>query len=824
MSFSDIDDVLLQRSIIFTLGQMRDIASIKQYAMPLLAKNNKLIDQDIIAVCTRYAPNDEFSIMCYIEGTKRDHVSARYGFYAASDKVSCLILLNRLIEDSVFREKFVDAESIFKDQDEKIIQNIVQNWDDSISTAVRKLLAQVLISKDVWDVDSSKIIESLAKQLKEKDTDCIFKVLNEIITCAKEKWYYWPRILSLLLDENQVEKFVSTLSGEEETESLAFRTLISSPNLYEHGRKYFSSDYRKMEKQIKTKKNGDVDSGQAIYNKFLFKLEPEKGKYATDIFSYYSRNKEIIKNQISEEESKRLVYLVNDLLTHFDPEETLLKIEHRDGSGTKYTTSSYISVFRDCLQLLVDLSINAQPYHNKIISYIPFAYAEDLELIYQLIPQINETEIKSLMRVYTEKRSDDLARFAPRSFISAAQNYKILGATTILKQFVENRDLSFFERQEAFDVIGRLQPDSEYFKMIFSKYESDDLKIAELADAVLIEKYNNYSAFSWRLKEISNRVFSFIESEGVHRVGPEESELRDKDFAKPLINLKDPIYENDFLDLVRKGFSVYSRGNQYHAYARYMWDIAFAYYNNLKETRSYSYLVKLMKMIEESYGNHEAFPVLSYRIQALKNDYLQYMPKNQSFSSCIKTYNRLKENQYLDITNSRELYELVKSVVDEDLRRWIEDEGAYHFVQDWTGKQEDLIQKTIKTQIENYLLRRGLRKPEVRREEQLLDDDRPDMLITYGFVGPVLIEIKRVDRPEVFNDVKREAYRDEKLLKYMKGTRSDYGFFLIFQIYNTHSLRTYVPKIKETYKDCSNISILDFNCMIKKAITRKTKK
>ena len=98
---------------------------------------------------------------------------------------------------------------------------------------------------------------------------------------------------------------------------------------------------------------------------------------------------------------------------------------------------------------------------------------------------------------------------------------------------------------------------------------------------------------------------------------------------------------------------------------------------------------------------------------------------------------------------------VIQKIIDEDLREWVEFEGAYRFIEQSTGKQETMIQKTIKTQFENALLKRGFRNVGIIREPQLLDDIRPDFLISYGFVGKVIVEIKRVSNEQVTNRSKR---------------------------------------------------------------------
>jgi hypothetical protein len=156
--------------------------------------------------------------------------------------------------------------------------------------------------------------------------------------------------------------------------------------------------------------------------------------------------------------------------------------------------------------------------------------------------------------------------------------------------------------------------------------------------------------------------------------------------------------------------------------------------------------------------------------------------------------------------------DLVLKVINDDIRKWVEDEKAYKFIMEATRNQESLIQKTIKTQLENGLLKRGLRKDEVdiRREEQLLDDTRTDFLISYGFVGPVLIEIKRVDNPEIKNEQDRINYKS-KLLSYIEGYSADYGIFLVFQINESVSIEKYLPILRELYRDCRNVTIEGVN-------------
>ena len=167
-----------------------------------------------------------------------------------------------------------------------------------------------------------------------------------------------------------------------------------------------------------------------------------------------------------------------------------------------------------------------------------------------------------------------------------------------------------------------------------------------------------------------------------------------------------------------KSFAIFQKGKNYHAYAQYLWEIVIAHFYNLRETKSYSHLRKLESYIEKN-SSEEGINWFKYKLHNLRHEYLRYIGKPQDIAECIKVYNKLKEAQYLNIAASRDLLDVVRKAINEDLRKSIESEGAYKFIQKASRKQEDLIQKTIKTQFENCLIKRGLRANEVniRREE-----------------------------------------------------------------------------------------------------------
>ncbi len=347
-------------------------------------------------------------------------------------------------------------------------------------------------------------------------------------------------------------------------------------------------------------------------------------------------------------------------------------------------------------------------------------------------------------------------------------------------------------------------------------------KLAEKANEFLIENHKDEEAISWRFDELIKRAFPFKEPIGVHSVSSHEHELRDKEFAAPLTKLKNPQYEKQFFDLLDSSFHILKKDGHW-PYAQYLWQIVCAYFDNLKEERSYKTLRDLEKFVEE-HSSDEGINWFKYRLKELKHSYIMFIGKPTSISECIQKYNKLKTQQYMEIATPHDLYEKVKDVIDTDLRRWVESEGAYSFIVETKIKKtkrrdyEVLIQKTIKAQIENAFLKRGF-EVNITREPQLLDDKRTDFLIFYGFIGPILIEVKLSTSSDLVGSPKalESKLSYKSLSQYMNGFNAHFGIFLVFdnkkRTKRSEKWETRFEKIRNAYQKIDNVIVLGLECI-----------
>lgn len=824
---------VLQRNALFALGNLRDDTVIKKVES-VWKSEDELIRNNFLKLCMEVNPHHNLSIKYFVEGTKRESIHARYGLYEVTDGQAVKKLLDAFISDPSFLNQFIDQESIFKDSDGKIIDNIKEAWDSDIEGQLQIIVQKAFESRHWYKARESKFIEKIALILKSKDKDYLFKLISQISksNSLKKNLYSFLNLFSTLLEKEQVKEFIAQLSQFENGKRDALWTLQqikfskrpSAEKIYEEGRNCFIHEYREAESNWE-KQGKEPSEEELLYTKFRFKLEPEQGKYYDGVFEFYLNNKDTLDPLVTTEEKDRLKSLIEgSIFDQFDPGEQDLEFTKRNGGGTSYKTNAYIHIFGDCIQVASKLNLDITKYKKRIINYVPFAYSEHLEAIFSLVKNVQPDEIKSLLAVYKRKKSD-LWRFMPDNFIRASERYVIKEAVPVLRKFAVQQDFSIHDRLRALTTSEFLTPDARYLKKVFEQYEKDKKelrKLAEKANELLIEKHKDEEAISWRFNELRNRTFPFKEQTGVHSVSTHERELREKEFAAPLMKLKHPQYEKQFLDLLGDSFNILKM-KEHWFYAQYLWQVVYAYFDNLKEQRSYNPLSNLEKFVEK-HSSDEGINWFKYRLKELKRSYIMFIGKPTSVNECIQKYNKLKTQQYMEIATPHDLYEKVKDVIDTDLRRWVESEGAYSFIvgdKIFDAKKqsyENLIQKTIKAQIEKAFLRRGF-EVNITREPQLLDDKRTDFLIFYGFIGPILIEVKLSTSTDLIGSQKtlegKPSYKS--LSQYMNGFNAHFGVFLVFDnkkgTKRPEEWETHFVKIRNAYQKIDNVTVLGLKCI-----------
>lgn len=773
--------------------------------------------EHLILTLNDIQPNSEESLKYFIEGTKKKVISSRHGLYNVTGSNLIETIIEKLIEDDLFLNQFLYFESIFKEEEERrLITNIKKAINEALLCKIEDLIIKIYKNYDYYKACDSKYIRKLLAVLKENKTNALFSILKKIkenkILFKNSRFY---TCLSIFINESNIEQFfkeIQKLEGGKEFALGLFFNMPCESQIYEKGRSYFPEEYEKYEKKCQEHQtqigNAALDNEIKIYDKFKVKLGDKESGFYWDVFRYYINHAANLDNVISNENIERLKKLVFNILKN-NPLDSQLNITNRNGGSTSYTMQEHIHVFNECLGIAKKNGWDLKNYQQNLINYIPFAYYQDLKLIFECVEDVNTLDINPLLAVYT-KRQDDLGVFMPISFIEACDNYKLTSAVPILKEFILNQDLLLQDRRKALTTYVKLNPSQKDFTKIIRDLK--EVELCEEVNEILIEKFNDKKAIEWRIDEIKKRAFKHERKFGTTEyVSKEVSELHRKEFADPLLNIENNKYVDDYYKLLEYSFGLIKKDNQYWEYVRYIWDIVCGYFYNLRIDKKYEYITVLEQYIYEKAGEKGA-NWFKYRLLKLKREYSANISKPDNILTCIQKYNKIVDNVYLKLKTDDDLIELVKNSINNDLKKFVEDEGYYRVIEKAVGSQEELIQKTLKTQLENVLLKKGLRGTDILREPQLADDKRIDFLISYGFLGPVLLEIKRTSNEEIHNQKKREAYKP-KLKQYVSGFNSVFGYFLIFQTSEKYPLRDFITELEKLYKDCEIIEVLGLNCI-----------
>ena len=129
---------------------------------------------------------------------------------------------------------------------------------------------------------------------------------------------------------------------------------------------------------------------------------------------------------------------------------------------------------------------------------------------------------------------------------------------------------------------------------------------------------------------------------------------------------------------------------------------------------------------------------------------------------------------------------------------------------------EDLAQKTTKLYLENALMRKGIRQSDIHREVELFDGKRIDLMITYGFIGPVVLELKLLNNEEIQDEQKRKEYKG-KLIQYLTALHCNNAYYVVFKrdlSASTKDLDNYNKLIRE-YADITGLRFILIDTTVK---------
>ncbi|HEV3481800.1 MAG TPA: hypothetical protein VGR97_05660 [Candidatus Acidoferrales bacterium] len=832
----DNDNGVLQRYSLFALGKLRDPTVLGELPSTLM-DSDELIVRALLTLCTEVAPESPVSIRYFFEATRRGEIHGRYGLYVLKSEGALKAFLQTLSTDEVFRKAFLDKSAIFKDQDRVIAEHIEAVCDQEIIELSKKALVRSFHFDSAHDAERSAFILGLGELLKRKIREFFPTIIEEVRESQIPSGFFFTRpLFAALVELGDVSQYLSAMisAGEQIAafgvmQTIKFSHKPDAEGIFRAGRAMLSDQYEAWDKH-RVEDTQKVSQQHRILAEFEMYLEPAPKQFSTAVFDFYLEHIKELDPVISESDRIRLAELImGSVLNKIDPANYDLTATNKEsGPVTSYTVSTNIQLFGDALRVAERLSVNVSQFRQRVVNYIPFAYSDHLNAIFKLIPDISGSEMAPVIETYKQHKSD-LWRHMPGNLIDAVERYRIVDALPILKAFVKESTFPAFVRQRALTVADSLEADEAFLREVATVFENspdpNEVTIAGTAVDLLITGHADPSAIRKKLETIVERAAPFTPTPGGHFVSPLEDEITlGKSFAAPLMKLRTRGFEQDYVKLLDSAALLWGKGKNFYAYATYLWDIVYAYFDNLKEHGSYEPLRALeakLSTIRDKDGSNW----LLTRMAQLRRSYLAYLGKPQNIAEAIRQYNHARQHDNKKILNSEDLHFQLKDVIERELTRWIEAEGAYDLL--LTGKvyrnkvqqYEKLVQKTLKSQLENILLKRGF-QIEVLRESQLLDDKRTDLLVRYGFAGPIVIEVKLSSNSDMKMSEPEQSASFLSMKQYMRGFGASHGIFLIIDNEGVNNLQ----RIQDAFTQIPSVWVKIFDYRKDVSAGRRTRK
>lgn len=802
------------------------------------------LQHEYARTCCKIAPEDSFSIDVYFEAEKlfnqnkidRNRISGFDVFECISEcrtSVALEYILSKFLQRE---EEHNSLKYHYLGLREKQVEILFENIAHVLNDTLRDLLNQFLLKvfhKNFHYSDAYKVFIRLIVNVLIKDNQkYLEELLEELITrLDADKIYYFEFqkfIILNLFPFITVDNFNIILNIFKKIEHKSFTLedlmiyFFYAENLNQKVKEKIYTLYRKAIKKSEKEKAQYAkkqlsEKQESLCDKWLYKIEPMPDQFQTDLFTFFHSYEEELKQCPTYEINRqRMIDLAHQILVHNNPLDGKVK---RSGENSYQVWE--VSFVYDCINFLhhEKVILTNQTVIDNAFRYLPFSINSNHKMIFELASNPSSKALHDVIDVYAGKRKDDLATHSPENFMQMYQNLRIKEAEPLLLKMIANQKIAKHIREEIVDilpseVLTKKRIDAMRKKPMLEK----DLKEAFLK--ALVTKHYDEKAFTEVIEWIKQTAMNTRVPEG-----EDSTFMTDLDDHRGQHSLKGLLIhhkmyikeiDEDLLELA----SSLRKGNK-HANAEYLEKIVISHLKQLRHLGSFEPIHRMQDFMLRNQNELE-LGSFEYGFNEAKNSYLEAIAKPSNMAEALRKYKEFKDKAYMPIASSSHLLEVIKSVIEKDLKRWVEDEGAYKHIELLAKKEkqqanEEFISKSIGSQIELALFKNGFRATDFRlhREEQLMDDKRIDYTISYGFIGQILLELKLDFNTEA--DARKKIGKEyvAKLKKYIQGSHSDYGIFLIFNIKNSkEDFEKQLQNLHELYKDELNINVMGLNCKI----------
>ncbi|WP_162996981.1 NACHT domain-containing protein [Mucilaginibacter kameinonensis] len=574
---------------------------------------------------------------------------------------------------------------------------------------------------------------------------------------------------------------------------------------------------------------------EKLYRQFEKRLMKGTADVQQSVYKFYFDNKEKLQDLVTSDDIKKMTDIVRSVVDRVKPESFKVRIE-RQGSTVNYNvndTSWYN--FGYFLNAAIEFGMEDLIARNrrKIILHLPMmnekaatGYGHPGKFA-KLIGTVTPEEVSDLLAFCTN-RNDDYLYSAVSSFTDFIAANRLYVFKPILKEMLAAPLPEIYEKEAILKVIGTFsenQDDILLLKAIEKDFDPDDeskWKLGNLANSILITQFGDEESMGWRFSQLKSRLQAYptdpySRDEGLRPYPEWEIELDDPKFGKCLEGINSELIRMEMAGLLRFSLEV-RRNPDYIRYSSYIQRIISGYFSSIN---SLSVIREIRSIVDDPKYKDTANSFKEY-LRTIEINYTGNVLLYKTISEPVKKFNYLRTRKYLSIDDSHALVAVVDLAL-EDLKSFVNDKGYYMparqlsgSIQRGAGKpklfNEDILQKTLKVELENSLLRRGFRNTDILREVSIYDDKRLDLYIKYGFIGPVIAELKLLHNDEI-QDMTRRAVYKEKLIQYRKSVNAEYIYYIVFDVRKPDraTFEAYEEMVRE-YQDIKGLQCVYIPC------------
>ena len=528
-----------------------------------------------------------------------------------------------------------------------------------------------------------------------------------------------------------------------------------------------------------------------------------------------SKNLDLIQQQ----DSRPLVDVIEKFFDEIDLDKMILE---KTGENS-FSLSSPLVVIPYFVRALHHLGIqNLLEKHRVILAKtLPFVCctitydSSEIKNIYKsVIGNISEKEKTELVD-WWKSRKDDLMNISSDDIFACITDYGIDALSYKLEEYINDyikqQDLShWLAASKALDLIskGYQNWDAEKYRDLFNVLEDDSIESIKMqCNAIMIEKYQDEKAITWRIEYIKNHVVESIYDDTlrVRAISQEESEMTSSNprMFRCYMNVKGNEKLNEqMFGLFDFALSICVKPDT-QEYSSYLLK---QIYHFFAMTNDVHFLLELRRKVEIFNTTNVCF--LANNI--MNNAEMIYLRNEKiPIEKSIRKYNKCLEESHLEIRNDGDLRRFF-TLIHYEVQKEIQDQGVYALVRQ-EALTEDFIQRELKNTIINKCCQLGLETIQVDREVALQDNKRTDFLIRYGLCNPIMIELKLLHNKEIQNKKQRQEYKS-KFKQYTKATNACLSVFWVFDVHKKGINKARFKDLEAEYKDLDNTMVLLTDC------------